>query len=220
MPTTHSSKVLTGEHFMTGDIACAEGAIAGGCNFFGGYPITPSTEVAERMARRFNQTGDVFIQMEDELASINSVLGAAWGGARAMTATSGPGFSLMMEAISHAVMTETPCVLIDVQRAGPSTGLPTMVGQQDMMQVRWGAHGDFEIIAYTPNSAQEMFDFTYKAFNMAEMFRVPVFVMADEIIGHITEKVVIPSADKLPLFPRRKPGKPFHEGFLPFDFSF
>ena len=218
MPSNLQNKrdVLTGEHFITGDVACAEGAIAGGCNFFAGYPITPSTEVAERIARRFNQMGAVFLQMEDELASINGILGGAWGGCKVMTATSGPGFSLMMEGISHAVMTETPCVIVDVQRAGPATGLPTMVGQQDMMQVRWGAHGDFELIAYTPNSAQEMFDLTYKAFNMSEKYRVPVFIMSDEIIGHMMEKVVIPSADQLPVFSRLKPKTGHTIDYLPF----
>lgn len=208
--------VLSGEHFMSGDVASAEGALAAGCTFFAGYPITPSTEVAERISRRFLTTGGIYLQMEDEIASLTAVLGASWGGRRAMSATSGPGFSLMMETIGLAVMTETPCVLVNVQRAGPSTGLPTLVGQQDMMQARWGAHGDYEIIAYVPSSPQEMFHYTFKAFNTAEKYRVPVLVMADEVVGHTTEKVVIPPPSELPIFPRRKPKVP-PEGFQPYE---
>lgn len=184
--------VLSGTHYMNGDAASAEGAIAGGCRFFAGYPITPSTEIAERIARRFDDIGGYFMQMEDEIASITAVIGAAWAGARAMTATSGPGFSLMMEGLGLAAMTETPCVIVNVQRGGPSTGLPTLVGQQDMMQARWGSHGDYEVVAYCPSSPQEAFDLTFKAFNTAEKYRVPVLVMADEVVGHMTEKVVIP----------------------------
>jgi 2-oxoglutarate/2-oxoacid ferredoxin oxidoreductase subunit alpha len=210
-----SRNVLTGEYFMNGDIACAEGAIAGGCTFFAGYPITPSTEIAERISRRFQITGGVYLQMEDEIASITAIMGGSWGGRRAMTATSGPGFSLMMEGIGLGVMTETPCVIVDVQRAGPSTGLPTLVGQQDIMQARWGSHGDYRIIAFVPNSAQEMFECTYRAFNIAEKYRVPVFVMADEVVGHTTEKVTIPPAAELPIYPRRRPRTPPGD-FLPF----
>ncbi len=207
--------VLTGQHFMNGDVASAEGALAAGCSFFAGYPITPSTEIAERISRRFHITGGIYLQMEDEIASLTAVLGASWGGRRAMTATSGPGFSLMMEGLGLAVMTETPCVVVNVQRAGPSTGLPTLVGQQDMMQARWGSHGDYEIIAYVPNSAQEMFFYTYKAFNTAEQYRVPVLVMADEVVAHTTEKVSIPAASELPLTARRRPSVPPRE-FLPY----
>ncbi len=145
--------VLQGQFFITGDEACAEGAIAAGCRFFAGYPITPATEVAERMARRLPKIGGVYVQMEDEIASMNAILGAAWAGAKSMTATSGPGFSLMMENIGLGVMLETPCVVVNVQRAGPSTGLPTLVGQGDIMQAKWGSHGVYEIIAICPEFA-------------------------------------------------------------------
>lgn len=202
--------VLTGAHYLDGDHACSEGALAAGCRFSAGYPITPSTEVVERLASRFPRVGGTFIQMEDELAASIAVLGGAWGGAKAITVTSGPGFSLMMEHIGLAAMTETPVVYIDVQRGGPSTGLPTMPGQADMMQVRWGSHGDYRIIALCPNSPQECFDLTFLAFNLSEEYRVPVFVMLDEVVGHMTEKVVIPPADQLEVTPRRftqnKPG--------------
>jgi 2-oxoglutarate ferredoxin oxidoreductase subunit alpha len=208
--------VLEGKFFLDGDTAIAEGAICAGCRFFGGYPITPATEVAERMAARLPQVGGVFIQMEDELASMNSVVGAAWGGARAMTATSGPGFSLMLENIGLAIMTETPCVVVNVQRGGPSTGLPTLTSQADMMQARWGSHGHYEIIALAPGSPQEAFDLTVHAFNLAEKYRTPVFVMSDEGVGHMTERVVIPPADEIPIYPWRKPKRPPGPGFLPY----
>lgn len=197
--------VLTGEFFMMGDIACAEGAISAGCRFFAGYPITPATEVAERMAERMPHVGGTYIQMEDELASMVAVLGASWGGVKAMTATSGPGFSLMMENLGLGIMTETPCVLVNVQRGGPSTGLPTLVGQGDMMQARWGSHGPYEIIALAPNSPQELFDLTIRAFNLSEKYRTPVLVMTDAEVAHMTEKVVIPSPEEIETFPRRKP---------------
>jgi len=199
------SEVRTGEYFMNGDIACAEGAIAAGCKFFGGYPITPATEVAEHISERLPEVGGTFIQMEDEIAAITSVLGAAWTGIKSMTATSGPGFSLMMESIGLAVVTETPCVIVNVQRAGPSTGLPTQGAQADMMQSRWGSHGDYEIIAIAPSSPQEMFDLTVTAFNLSETYRVPVFVMSDEIVGHMSEKVIIPQANKIRTTSRPKP---------------
>ena len=163
--------ILEGEFFLTGDVAIAEGAICAGCRFFAGYPITPATEVAERMSERLPEAGGVFIQMEDELASMIAVLGAAWGGARSMTATSGPGLSLMAENLGLGIMTETPCVLVDVQRGGPSTGLPTLASQSDMMQARWGSHGDYEVIALAPSSPQEAFDLTIHAFNLAEEYR-------------------------------------------------
>ena len=165
--------VLTGTHFIDGDHACCEGALAAGARFAAGYPITPSTEVVERFAARVPTVGGTFIQMEDELAASITLQGAVWGGAKAFTVTSGPGFSLMMEHIGYAAMTETPCVFVDVQRGGPSTGLPTLPAQADMMQARWGSHGDYEIIALCPNSPQECFDLTIKAFNLAEEFRVP-----------------------------------------------
>lgn len=208
-------RVLTGQHFMNGDVACAEGALAAGCGFFAGYPITPSTEVAERLAQRLPRVGGVYIQMEDELASIAAVLGASWAGAKAMTATSGPGFSLMMENVGLAVMTETPCVIVDVQRGGPSTGLPTLVSQADVMQAKWGSHGDFEPIAFAPESPQEMFDLTIEAFNAAERYRTPVFLMADEVVGHMTERVVIPPAEEIDLIDRKRPPQT-KDGWLPF----
>ncbi len=208
-------KLLAGEFFMNGDIACAEGAISAGCRFFAGYPITPATEIAERMAERLPEIKGTFIQMEDEIASMNAVLGASWGGVKAMTATSGPGFSLMMENLGLGIMLETPCVLADVQRAGPSTGLPTLVAQGDMMQARWGSHGCYGIIALSPSSPQEMYEFTIKAFNLSEKYRVPVLLMADEAVGHMSEKVVIPPPEEIKLFPRRKPRVPPEE-YLPY----
>ncbi len=195
--------VLTGYHFLDGDHACSEGAIAAGCRFVAGYPITPSTEVVERIAERFPLIGGVFIQMEDEIASSIAIQGGVWAGKKAMTVTSGPGFSLMMEHIGLAAMTETPCVFVNVQRAGPSTGLPTQPAQGDMMQARWGSHGDYGIIALSPNSPQECFDLTIKAFNLAEQYRVPVLFMMDECVGHMTERVVIPEADQIDIYPRR-----------------
>ena len=200
-----SKRVLTGEHFINGDEACTEGALAAGCNFFAGYPITPATEVAETMSRRLPKLDGTYVQMEDEIASIAAVLGAAWGGAKAMTSTSGPGFSLMMENIGFGVITETPCVVVNIQRGGPSTGLPTTCGQGDIMQAKWGSHGHYEIIAISPSSPQEMFDFTIRAFNLAETFRIPVLIMADEVVGHTLERVTIPPAEKIKVINRKKP---------------
>jgi 2-oxoglutarate ferredoxin oxidoreductase subunit alpha len=195
--------VLTGSHYIDGDYAIAEGGIAAGCRFFAGYPITPSTETAERFSERIPHVGGVFIQMEDELGSIAAMIGASWGGKKPMTVTSGPGFSLMMENIGLACMMETPLVIANVQRGGPSTGLPTLTGQQDMMQARWGSHGDYEIIALSPDSPQECFDLTIEAFNLAETYRVPVFVMTDECVGHMHEKVVIPPAEEIEVVERK-----------------
>jgi len=200
---------------MNGDEACCEGALAAGCRFFAGYPITPATEVAERMSRRLPDVGGIYIQMEDELASIAAVLGGSWGGLKSMTSTSGPGFSLMMENIGLGYCTETPCVICNVQRAGPSTGLPTLVGQADMMQARWGSHGDYEVIAISPSSPQEMFDFTIRAFNLSEQYRVPVMIMADEVVGHMNERVVIPPEGEIVLTERRRPQVP-PEQYLPY----
>lgn len=199
---TDPAGVLTGVHYLDGDYACGEGAMAAGCRFVAGYPITPSTEVVERISRRFPMMGGTFIQMEDELASMAAVAGAAWTGTKSMTVTSGPGFSLMMENIGLAAMMETPCVVVNVQRGGPSTGLPTMVGQADMMQARWGSHGDYELISMSPQSPQEAFDLTIDAFNLSETYRVPVMFMMDECVGHMTEKVVIPAADEIDIVPR------------------
>jgi 2-oxoglutarate ferredoxin oxidoreductase subunit alpha len=207
--------VLTGSHYLDGDYAIAEGGLAAGCRFFAGYPITPSTETAERFAERIPSVGGVFIQMEDEIGSIAALIGAVWGGKKSMTVTSGPGFSLMMENIGLACMMETPLVIANVQRGGPSTGLPTLTGQQDMMQVKWGSHGDYEIIALSPDSPQECFDLTVEAFNLSEIYRVPVFVMTDECVGHMHEKVVIPPADEIEVVERKWYTGPKEE-FLPY----
>jgi 2-oxoglutarate ferredoxin oxidoreductase subunit alpha len=185
------SALEPGWYFMQGDEACAEGAIAAGCRFYAGYPITPASEIMTHMVRRLADVAGVFIQMEDEIGSISSVIGASWAGAKAMTATSGPGISLMTEGIGYAVITETPCVIVDVQRAGPSTGQATRPGQGDVMQVKWGPHGDNEVVAFAPWSVQEMYDLTIKAFNFAERFRVPAFVLADEAVGHLRETLVV-----------------------------
>jgi 2-oxoglutarate ferredoxin oxidoreductase subunit alpha len=175
-----------------GNEACARGAIAAGCRFFAGYPITPASEIAEIMSRLLPQHRGVFLQMEDEIASICTSLGAVWGGAKACTATSGPGFTLMQEGIGWAAETDTPIVVIDVMRGGPATGQPTASSQQDVMQARYGSHGDYEVIALTPSSVQEAFDLTVKAFHLAEAYRNPVLVLTDEIVGHTREKIRIP----------------------------
>jgi len=177
---------------MQGDEACAEGGIAAGCDFFAGYPITPATEIAEVMARRLPQQDGVFIQMEDEIASMAAIIGASVGGAKTMTATSGPGFSLMQENIGYAAMAEVPCVIVNVQRLGPSTGRPTSPSQGDVMQARWGTHGDHPIIALCPSSVRETFDLTIKAFNFAERYRTPVILLMDEVVGHMREAIELP----------------------------
>lgn len=212
---TDPAGVLTGTHYLDGDYACGEGAMAAGCRFVAGYPITPSTEVVERISRRFPMMGGTFIQMEDELASMAAVVGASWTGTKSMTVTSGPGFSLMMENIGLGAMMETPCVVVNVQRGGPSTGLPTMVGQADVMQARWGSHGDYELISLSPQSPQEAFDLTIDAFNLSETYRLPVMFMMDECVGHMTEKVVIPPAEEISVVPRKLTDKPPGE-FLPY----
>lgn len=196
--------VLTGEHFMTGDEACAEGALAAGCRFFAGYPITPATEIAEHISERLPEVNGTFIQMEDEIAAMAAIIGASCAGVKSLTATSGPGFSLMMENIGLAIITETPCVVVDVQRAGPSTGLPTQGAQGDMMQARWGSHGHYEIIALAPASPQEIFYQTITAFNLSERYRSPVLIMTDEIVGHLSERVVIPEAKDIKTVSRPK----------------
>jgi len=198
-------EVLSGVHFMQGDIACAEGALAAGCRFFAGYPITPASEIAEKMAERLPQVGGVYIQMEDELASIAAVIGSSWTGAKSMTATSGPGISLMQENIGYAVATETPCVLINVQRGGPSTGIPSVHLQGDILQARRGSHGEYEIIALAPSSCQEMFDFTIEAFNLAEKYRTAVFVLTDAFVGHMREEIIIPEPEKIHRVQRKLP---------------
>ena len=201
---------------MNGDQACAEGALAAGCRFFAGYPITPSTEIAEHLALRLPQVGGVFMQMEDELGSMAAILGASAAGTRSMTATSGPGLSLMMENLGLGVMLEIPCIIVDVQRGSPSTGLPTLPGQSDVMQVRWGSHGDYAIVAYAPWSPQEMFDLTTLAFNVSDRYRVPVLVMSDEVVGHMVERVIIPPKDDIVHWGRKRPAQPPNGRFDPF----
>ncbi|MFC1872387.1 2-oxoacid:acceptor oxidoreductase subunit alpha [Chloroflexota bacterium] len=202
---------LKGQYYLDGDTACAEGAISAGCNFFAGYPITPATEVAERMSARLPEIGGTFIQMEDEIASMNAILGASWAGAKSMTSTSGPGFSLMMENLGLGIMLETPCVLVNVQRAGPSTGLPTLTGQGDMMQARWGSHGSYSIIAIAPSSPQDIYEQTIRAFNLSEKYRVPVLLMTDEAVGHMTERVTVRPPEEVEVSARPKPGVPKDE---------
>jgi 2-oxoglutarate ferredoxin oxidoreductase subunit alpha len=176
-------------HILMGNHAAAQGALAAGCTFYAGYPITPSSEIMERLAEKLPEAGGTFIQMEDELASISALVGAAWAGAKSMTATSGPGLSLMMEGLGYAAITETPCVIIDVQRAGPATGQATRVASGDILQIRHGSHGDYCPIALSPWSVQEMYDLTIRAFNLAEKYRVPTFVMSDEGVAHLRESV-------------------------------
>ena len=204
---------MADEFFIQGNEACAKGAIAAGCRFFAGYPITPSTEIAETLAHDLPQVGGSFIQMEDEIASIGAVIGASWGGTKSMTATSGPGLSLMQENIGYAFITETPLVIVDVQRGSPSTAQPTMGAQGDMMQARWGSHGDYEPIALSPASVEEFFYFTIKAFNLAEQYRVPVFLMTDETMGHMREKMRI-DPERIDIIPRTRPE--LTDDYLPF----
>ncbi len=194
-----------GTHFIQGNEACAEAALIAGCRFFAGYPITPASEIAEHLAQRLPQFDGIAIQMEDELASIGAIIGASWTGTKAMTATSGPGFSLMQEFIGYAFMTETPIVIVDNQRAGPSTGQATKCGQGDVMQSRWGTHGDYSAIVLSPNSVQEMFDLTIRAFNLAEQYRTPVILLADEIIAHMREQVIVDPNNKIKIINRQKP---------------
>lgn len=209
-------KILEDKHyFLQGDIACAYGAILAGCTFFAGYPITPATETQEAMANLMPRIGGTFVQMEDEIASISAVIGASWSGVRAMTNTSGPGYSLMQENIGYACMTETPCVIINVQRSGPSTGQPTEPSQGDLMQTRYGSHGDYEIIALAPNSVQECVNLTIRAFNLADEFRNPVVVLTDGEVGHMREKVEIPEYDEIQ-FAKRKEPEVGRDEYVPF----
>ncbi|MFW9906957.1 MAG: 2-oxoacid:acceptor oxidoreductase subunit alpha [Candidatus Thorarchaeota archaeon] len=184
-------------YFWQGNQACAEAAIAAGCSFFAGYPITPASEIAEIMSLKLPKIGGTYIQMEDEIAAISAIIGAAWGGAMSMTATSGPGFSLMQENIGYAVMTETPCVIVDVQRGGPSTGQATKAAQGDLMQARWGTHGDHEMIVLAPSSSQETYELTIRAFELSERLRHPVIILSDEIVAHSREKVIIEESPKV-----------------------
>ena len=203
--------------FLQGNEACAEGAIAAGVTFFGGYPITPSTEIAEAMAAKLPQNNGAFIQMEDEIAGLAVVLGASLAGKKVLTATSGPGFSLKQELIGYACMAEIPVVIVNVQRVGPSTGQPTAPSQGDVMQARWGTHGDHSIIALSPWTVKECFDVTVLAVNYAERFRTPVIILMDEIVGHMREKFVMPNSADIKIYPRRKPSKTIAEGYQPYE---
>jgi len=223
-----SPDVLSGEHFVHGDWACAEGAISAGCDYFASYPITPATEIAERLASRFPVLKRKFVQFEDEISAVASLIGASFTGRKVMTATSGPGISLMLENLGLAVMTEAPMVIVNVMRGGPSTGQPTVGAQGDVMQVRWGMHGDVEVIALAPQSVQEMYTMTIQAFNLSEQYRLPVFLLSDANIGHMYEKLVIPEKDAINIINRRKPTcephlyKPYHadESLVPEMASF
>jgi 2-oxoglutarate/2-oxoacid ferredoxin oxidoreductase subunit alpha len=203
---------------LTGNEACAEAALTAGMRFYAGYPITPSTEIAEVLAERLPECGGVFIQMEDEIASIGAIIGASLTGVKSMTATSGPGFSLMQENIGFALMAEVPCVVVNVMRGGPSTGLPTLPAQADVMQARWGTHGDHQIIALTPYSVRETFELTIRAFNLAEKYRTPVILLMDEILGHVNEKVVLPVSTEIEIIQRIKPTGP-PENYLPYQMT-
>jgi len=190
---------------LQGNEACAEGAVYAGCRFYGGYPITPSSEIAEYLSRRLPLVGGTFVQMEDEIASIASVIGASMAGVKAMTATSGPGFSLMQENLDLAAVTETPVVIVNSMRGGPSTGLPTATGQGDLMQARWGSHSDHPVVALAPAGAQEMFDLTVRAFNIAEHLRLPVVLLPEAVVSHIREAVRIPDAGEMEVIERHQP---------------
>jgi 2-oxoglutarate ferredoxin oxidoreductase subunit alpha len=191
--------------FMQGNEACSEGAIYAGCRFYAGYPITPSTEIAETLSVRLPKFGGVFMQMEDEIASICAIVGASLGGAKSLTATSGPGFSLMQEGIGFACITEVPCVIVNVMRSGPSTGFPTGPSQSDVMQAKWGTHGDHPAIALTPASVQEIMYETIRAFNLSELYRTPVIILYDEIIGHMREAIALPEPGEIEVVERKKP---------------
>ena len=196
-----------GTYYLSGNEAVAEGAIAAGCRYYGGYPITPSSEIMERISVRFGEVNGVFMQMEDEIASICSVIGAVWAGAKAMTATSGPGFSLMQEAIGYAAITETPMVIVDIQRAGPGTGQASKVGSGDLMQAKWGSHGDYQPIALSPWSVQEMYGLMIEAFNLAEEYRAPVFLLGEEAVGHLRERMDVCATVKI-CDREKRPGAP------------
>lgn len=201
---------------MQGNEACAEGALRAGCRFFAGYPITPASEIAERLSYQLPQVDGTFIQMEDEIASMGAVIGASLAGVKSMTATSGPGFSLMQENLGFACMAEVPCVVVNVMRGGPSTGLPTNPSQGDVMQARWGTHGDHPIIVLSPTSVIECFSLTVKAFNYSEKYRTPVILLMDEVVAHMREKVVLPDASEVEVIDRVKPSVP-PEWYLPYE---
>ena len=201
---------------VQGNEACAAGAIAAGCRFFAGYPITPSSEIPEKLSIRLPQVDGVYIQMEDEIASMGAIIGASLAGAKSMTATSGPGFSLMQENLGFACIAEVPCVVVNVMRGGPSTGLPTYPAQGDVMQARWGTHGDHPIICLCPSSVRECFTLTIKAFNYSEKYRTPVILLTDEVVGHMREKVVYPEPGQYEIIDRVKPSVP-PEWYLPYE---
>jgi 2-oxoglutarate/2-oxoacid ferredoxin oxidoreductase subunit alpha len=210
------------QRLVQGNEACAHAALYAGCTFYSGYPITPSSEIMEILAQELPARGGVFVQMEDEIASISAAIGAAWGGARAMTATSGPGFSLMQEGLGYASITETPCVIVDCQRWGPSTGQPTKTAQGDVMQAVWGTHGDHPVVVLTASNVRDVFEATVRAFNIAEEFRVPVVLLLDEVVSHMRENIAWPEPGELRVYTRREPEdmgsfKPFNTGdvFLP-----
>jgi len=209
------NKISDNVKILSGNEACAHAALAVGVRFFAGYPITPSSEIAEVLANELPKYDGVFIQMEDELASIGAIIGASLTGVKAMTATSGPGFSLMQENIGFAIMAEIPCVIVNVMRGGPSTGLPTLPSQGDVMQARWGTHGDHQSIALAPFSVREVFEMTVRAFNLSEKYRTPVILLLDEIIGHVNEKVVFPSENEFEIINRPKPKD--KDNYLPYD---
>jgi len=202
--------------FVQGNEACVEGALYAGLDFFAGYPITPSTEIAEHLSHRLPQQGGKFIQMEDEIASMCAIIGASLTGHKVMTATSGPGFSLMQEALGYAIMTEIPCVIVNVQRGGPSTGLPTSVSQGDINQARWGTHGDHAVIALTASNHQDVFLMTVEAFNLAETYRTPVILLFDEVVGHMRERLILPEKDEIPLLERLRTSVPEGVDYHPY----
>lgn len=203
--------------FMQGNEACVEGALLAGVRFFAGYPITPSTEIAEHMAERLPAMGGTFVQMEDEIASMGAVLGASLAGKKSLTASSGPGISLKQELIGYAAAAEIPMVLVNVQRVGPSTGQPTAPAQGDVMQARWGTHGDHSIIVLSPWSVREIFDLTICSVNFSERFRSPVILLMDEIVGHLREKIMLPNPEDVKIYPRRLPKKTRAEGYQPYQ---
>jgi 2-oxoglutarate/2-oxoacid ferredoxin oxidoreductase subunit alpha len=212
----NSKKSAPGPELLQGNEACAEGALAAGCRFFAGYPITPASEIAEYLSRRLPELDGTFIQMEDEIASMGAVIGASLAGVKSMTATSGPGFSLMQENLGFACIAEVPSVVVDVMRGGPSTGLPTNPSQGDVMQARWGTHGDHPIIAISPSSVSECFSLTVKAFNLSEKYRTPVILLMDEVVAHMREKVVLPDPGAVEVIDRVKPSVP-PEWYLPYE---
>jgi 2-oxoglutarate/2-oxoacid ferredoxin oxidoreductase subunit alpha len=213
---------MRGQRLVQGNEACAHAALYAGCGFYAGYPITPSSEIMEILAQELPARGGVFVQMEDEIASMSAVIGAAWGGAKAMTATSGPGFSLMQEGLGYASITETPCVVVDCQRWGPSTGQPTKTAQGDVMQAIWGTHGDHPVVVLTASHVRDIFEMTVRAFSIAEEYRVPVVLLLDEVVSHMRENIVWPEPGELPIYQRKSPDdlttfKPFEQdaAFLP-----